>query len=162
MHECFFNTFSFAEVKSCTVRQFKKKVLKHIVVILYGLMIKIKRVYEKIDVRDGERVLVDRMWPRGIRRSTSHIDIWVKNIGPSTELRKWYSHDPKKWARFRSRYIAELKQNRTMNKLMQIVMNADPVTFVYSSKDTRRNNAVVLAGIVNRLLARQQKQQTDR
>ncbi len=135
------------------------KVLKHAVVILFGLMIKIKRVYERIDVRDGERILVDRMWPRGIRRSTSHIDIWVKNIGPSTELRKWYSHDPKKWVRFKEKYIAELRENKAMNKLMQIVINADPVTFVYSSRDEKRNNAVVLAGVVNRILARHQAQQ---
>lgn len=115
-------------------------------------MIKIKRVYEKIDVTDGERILVDRMWPRGIRRSTSHIDIWVKNIGPSTELRKWFAHDPKKWVRFKQRYINELKQNAAMNKLIQIIVNADPVTFVYSSRDTKHNNAVVLLGYVTRLV----------
>ena len=153
----FLNVSVFSRVQEVIAEADLTKVLKPAVVILFGRMIKIKRVYEKIDVRDGERVLVDRMWPRGIRRSTSHIDIWIKNIGPSAELRKWYSHDPKKWVRFRERYLAELKENRAMNKLMQIVMNADPVTFVYSSRDEKRNNAVVLAGVVNRILARQER-----
>ncbi len=115
-------------------------------------MIKLKRVYERINVTDGERILVDRLWPRGIRRSTSNIDIWVKNVAPSNELRKWYSHDPKKWMRFKKRYKTELKENRALNKLIQIVLNADPVTFLYSSRDDRHNNAVVLLEVVKRKL----------
>ncbi len=112
------------------------------------VMIKTKRVYERIDVKDGERILVDRLWPRGIRRSTSNIDIWVKNIGPSDELRKWFNHDPKKWMSFKKKYKRELQENRALDKLIEIVVNADPVTFLYSSKDTRHNNALVLLEVV--------------
>lgn len=118
-------------------------------------MIKLKRVYDRIEVTDGERILVDRLWPRGIRRSTSNIDIWVKNVAPSNELRKWYAHDPKKWVRFKARYKAELKDNAALNKLIQIVTNADPVTFLYSSKDEKRNNAVVLLDVLNRMMKKQ-------
>ncbi len=113
-------------------------------------MIKLKRVYEHIEVTDGERILVDRLWPRGIRRSTSNIDIWVKNVAPSNELRKWFAHDPKKWMGFKKRYKKELQGNRTLDKLIQIVQNADPVTFLYSAKDPKRNNAVVLLGVLTK------------
>ena len=113
-------------------------------------MIKLKRVYDRIAVTDGERILIDRLWPRGIRRSTSNIDIWVKNVAPSNELRKWFAHDPKKWMRFKKRYRKELQDNRALNKLVQIVQNADPVTFLYSAKDQRRNNAIVLLEVLNR------------
>lgn len=107
-------------------------------------MIKLKRVYERIEVTDGERILVDRLWPRGIRRGTTNIDIWVKEVAPSKELRKWFAHDPKKWMGFKKRYKRELQDNRALDKLIHIVQNADPVTFLYSTKDPRRNNAVVL------------------
>ena len=116
------------------------------------MMIRLKRVYERIEVTDGERVLVDRLWPRGIRRSTSNIDIWVKNVAPSDELRKWFAHDPKKWMRFKMRYRKELKDNRALDKLVQIVLNADPVTLLYSSKDQKHNNAVVLFEVLKRRL----------
>jgi uncharacterized protein YeaO (DUF488 family) len=116
------------------------------------MMIKLKRVYERINVTDGERILVDRLWPRGIRRSTSNIDIWVKNVAPSDELRKWFSHDPKKWMRFKMRYRKELKDNRALDKLVQIVLNADPVTLLYSSKDEKHNNATVLFEVLKRRL----------
>ena len=117
-------------------------------------MIQLKRVYDKIDVRDGERILVDRMWPRGIRRSTSNIDIWVKNVAPSTDLRKWFSHDPKKWRRFKERYKKELAANRALDKLINIILSADPVTLLYSTRDTRHNNAVVLLEVVKSKLRR--------
>ena len=113
-------------------------------------MIKLKRVYERIEVTDGERILVDRMWPRGIRRSTSNVDIWVKNVAPSSDLRKWFAHDPKKWMGFKKRYKKELENNRALNKLIQIVQSADPVTLLYSARDQRHNNAVVLLEILKR------------
>ncbi len=117
-------------------------------------MIQIKRVYEKVDVKDGERILVDRMWPRGIRRSTSNIDIWVKNVAPSDELRKWFAHDPKKWMRFKKKYKKELKDNKALNKLINIILNADPVTLLYSARDTKHNNAVVLFEVVRARIKR--------
>jgi uncharacterized protein YeaO (DUF488 family) len=119
------------------------------------VMIKIKRVYERIDVRDGERILVDRLWPRGIRRGTSNIDIWIKNIGPSNELRKWFNHDPKKWMSFKKKYKKELQDNRALDKLIEIVINADPVTFLFSSRDTKHNNAAVLLEVVNTRLRKE-------
>lgn len=115
-------------------------------------MIKLKRVYEPISVTDGERILVDRLWPRGIRHSTSNIDIWIKNVAPSNELRKWYSHDPKKWMRFKKRYKKELDGNTALNKLIRIVQSADPVTFLYAARDQRHNNAVVLLEVVKRMM----------
>ncbi|HUC39174.1 MAG TPA: DUF488 family protein [Candidatus Acidoferrum sp.] len=118
-------------------------------------MIKLKRVYERISVTDGERILVDRLWPRGIRRSTSNIDIWVKNVAPSNELRKWFSHDPKKWMRFKTKYKKELENNNAVGKLIQIIMNADPVTLLYSSKDDRHNSAVVLLEVLKKRMKHQ-------
>ncbi len=115
-------------------------------------MIKLKRVYERLEVNDGERILVDRFWPRGIRRSTSNIDIWIKNVAPSNELRKWFSHDPKKWISFKRKYKEELKDNKSLKKLVEIVKNADPVTILYSSKDSAHNNAVVLLEVLKREL----------
>ncbi|MCL5430697.1 MAG: DUF488 family protein [Candidatus Marsarchaeota archaeon] len=105
---------------------------------------KLKRVYDKVDIMDGERILVDRMWPRGIRKSTSNIDLWLKNIGPSHELRKWFGHQPSRFKMFSIRYKKELRDNRTVDKLLAIIDEEDPVTLLYSASDTKYNNAVVL------------------
>jgi uncharacterized protein YeaO (DUF488 family) len=107
-------------------------------------MILTKRVYEKFLVTDGRRILVDRLWPRGIRRSTPNVDLWLKNAAPSTELRKWFMHDPKKWVRFKRRYLKELKGSRAVEHLIAIAKSTDPVTLVYSSKDSKHNNAIIL------------------
>ena len=107
-------------------------------------MIKLKRVYDKVDITDGERILIDRMWPRGIRKSTSNIDLWLKNIGPSHELRKWFGHQPSRFKMFSIRYKKELRDNRTVDKLLAIIDEEDPVTLLYSASDTKYNNAVVL------------------
>lgn len=107
-------------------------------------MIKLKRVYEHVDVTDGPRILVDRLWPRGIRHNTPNVDIWIKDVAPSNELRKWFAHDPRKWVRFKARYMRELENNRAVVQLLQAVRSTDPVTFVYSSSDTVHNNAVAL------------------
>ncbi len=115
-------------------------------------MIKLKRVYERIEVTDGERILVDRLWPRGIRRSTSNVDIWVKNVAPSNELRKWYAHDPKKWQSFKKRYLKELDGNSALDKLVNIVLNADPVTLLYASKEKKQNNATILLTVLKKKL----------
>ena len=113
-------------------------------------MIKIRRVYERAEVTDGTRLLVDRLWPRGIRRNTPNVDIWLKDIGPTDELRKWFAHDPAKWVGFKSRYMAELENNKAIVHLLQVIRSTDPVTLVYASKDEARNNAVVLREFLKR------------
>jgi uncharacterized protein YeaO (DUF488 family) len=120
-------------------------------------MILLKRVYEKYLVTDGKRVLVDRLWPRGIRRNTPNVDIWLKNIAPTDELRKWYMHDPKKWVEFKKRYLEELKDNKTVDQLAYIIESTDPVTLVYASSDTKRNNAIVLQHFMEKRVKKDQK-----
>jgi uncharacterized protein YeaO (DUF488 family) len=107
-------------------------------------MILLKRVYEKFLITDGRRVLVERLWPRGIRRNTPNVDIWLKNVAPTIELRKWYMHDPKKWVRFKQRYIKELDKSKAVETLLRIIQSTDPVTLVYSAKDEKRNSAIIL------------------
>ncbi len=117
-------------------------------------MIKIKRVYEKPDIHDGLRILVDRLWPRGIRRSTSNIDLWIKDVAPSMELRKWYSHEEKKWPEFEKKYKEELKENKGFDKILDIVQKADPVTLLYSTSDKEHNNAVVLWKVLEKRIVK--------
>jgi uncharacterized protein YeaO (DUF488 family) len=106
--------------------------------------IRIKRAYEKPAKEDGYRILVDRLWPRGIKKETAKIDFWPKELAPSNALRQWYGHDPDKWAEFKSRYFAELAaQERGVKELIDHVRKG-PVTFVYSSKEANINNAVAL------------------
>ncbi len=108
-------------------------------------MVRILRVYVAYSVTDGIRVLVDRLWPRGLRRSSPNVEIWLKDIGPSDDLRKWYSHSPDKWETFKSRYKKELEQNeKAVGKLIMVLRLNSTVTLVYSSKETQHNNAVVL------------------
>ncbi|MDE1811081.1 MAG: DUF488 domain-containing protein [Candidatus Micrarchaeota archaeon] len=108
------------------------------------MVLKLKRVYEKYDVTDGKRVLVDRLWPRGVRKNSPNVELWLKEIAPSDELRKWFAHDPKKWESFRKKYEKELDENKGVEKLLEIMATTDPVTLVYSASDTEHNNAVVL------------------
>ncbi|MGC8495940.1 MAG: DUF488 domain-containing protein [Candidatus Micrarchaeia archaeon] len=108
------------------------------------MMIKIKRVYDDFDVTDGVRILVDRLWPRGIRKNSRNIDMWLKDVAPSTELRKWFSHEPEKWEQFRKKYLKELEENKAVEKLENIIKENGTVTLVYSAKDTEHNDAVVL------------------
>lgn len=117
-------------------------------------MIKIKRVYEKPDIHDGLRILVDRLWPRGIRRSTSNIDLWIKDVAPSMELRKWYSHEEKKWPEFEKKYKEELRDNKGFDKVLDIVQKTDPVTLLYSTSDKEHNNAVVLWKVLEKRIVR--------
>lgn len=118
-------------------------------------MILVKRVYERFLITDGRRVLVERLWPRGIRRNTPNVDIWLKNVAPTTELRKWYMHDPKKWVRFKKRYLKELKDNKAMEHLVDIALSTDPVTLVYSTSDTKHNSALVLRQYLERRLKKE-------
>jgi uncharacterized protein YeaO (DUF488 family) len=120
-------------------------------------MIKVKRVYDKADITDGDRILVDRLWPRGIRRSTPNIDVWIKDVAPSDELRKWFAHDPAKWKAFKEKYRKELSSNKALDKLIEYINSKDTVTFLYSTKDTEHNNAQVLLEVVNERLRKEGK-----
>lgn len=107
-------------------------------------MIKLKRVYESIGKGDGKTFLVERLWPRGVKKSTLADAIWLKDVAPSTELRQWFGHDPKKWAEFQRRYRVELKQHEEALDRIVHAARHGPVTLLYSSHDTEHNNAVVL------------------
>ena len=106
--------------------------------------IKIKRAYDSPRDDDGYRILVDRLWPRGISKAKAQLDFWPKELAPSNELRRWYGHDPEKWSEFKSRYFAELDDNQEfVNQLLEYI-DRGTVTFIYSSKEQRLNNAVAL------------------
>lgn len=107
-------------------------------------MVKIKRVYDPVSPGDGKRILVDRLWPRGIKKEDAAIDEWLKDIAPSTEIRKWYSHDPAKWGEFRKRYKGELKQKTEIIDRLRQESKKKTITLLYSAKATELNNAVAL------------------
>ena len=107
-------------------------------------MTKIKRVYEEPDTGDGIRILVDRLWPRGLTKEKAAVDLWLKNIAPSTELRKWFGHDPNKWEEFKKRYLDELKENTEQIRVLKQEMEKGPVTLLYGAKDEEHNEARVL------------------
>jgi uncharacterized protein YeaO (DUF488 family) len=107
-------------------------------------MLQLKRVYDPPSVEDGYRVLVDRLWPRGLKRETAHLDLWLKDIAPSAELRRWFGHDPARWPKFQARYRKELDAQETLwRELLQRARN-DRVTLLYAAKDAQHNNAVAL------------------
>lgn len=107
-------------------------------------MIRLKRAYEAPAKQDGLRILVERLWPRGVSKEKAAIDLWLKDLAPSTELRKWYGHDPEKWDEFRKRYKAELAKVGDLLVLLKHRATEGPVTFVYAAHDEERNSAVVL------------------
>ena len=107
-------------------------------------MIKIKRVYEPVSRTDGTRLLVERLWPRGLSKLELRADAWLKEVGPSTGLRKWFGHDPKKWRTFRTRYFRELDASPEAWEPILSAARDGTVTLVYSSHDTIHNNAVAL------------------
>jgi len=104
----------------------------------------VKRVYEPSAKSDGFRVLVDRLWPRGLSKEDAHIDLWLREIGPSTELRKWFNHDPARWSEFQRRYHAELKEQTALLEMITQQAKTRPVTLLYSAKDEQHNQAVAL------------------
>jgi uncharacterized protein YeaO (DUF488 family) len=108
------------------------------------MVVKLKRAYEPPEPSDGFRVLVDRLWPRGVSKSSARIDLWLKEIAPSAALRKWFGHDPSKWEEFRSRYFHELDQNREAVGKLQGQVRHGTVTLVYGARDQEHNNAVAL------------------
>ena len=103
-----------------------------------------KRVYDPKSTSDGKRILVDRLWPRGLTKAEADIDFWARAIAPSNELRRWYQHTPEKWQEFRRRYFAELDENPEGVAALRAELGRGTVTFVYSSKATQRNNATAL------------------
>ena len=107
-------------------------------------MIKLKRVYEDPNEQDGFRVLVDRLWPRGLSKKTAAIDVWMRDIAPSSELRKWFAHDPRRWEQFCARYANELYAKVDKVALLKAHSKAQTVTLLYGAKDTAHNNAVAL------------------
>jgi len=107
-------------------------------------MIRLKRVYEEPAKRDGLRILVERLWPRGMSKEKAAVDLWLKELAPSTELRKWFSHDPEKWDGFRKRYKAELEQKGDLLVLLKHRITEGSVTFVYAAHDEERNSALLL------------------
>jgi uncharacterized protein YeaO (DUF488 family) len=107
-------------------------------------MLQLKRVYDPLSAQDGYRVLVDRLWPRGLKREAARIDAWLKDVAPSDELRRWFGHDPARWEEFQARYIRELMaQELVWQELLQPARKGR-VTLLYAAKDVHRNNAVAL------------------
>ena len=106
--------------------------------------IKIKRVYEQPDKKDGERILVDRLWPRGLTKEKASVDLWLKEIAPSTELRKWFDHDPEKWKNFRGRYETEIRHNDDLIKVLKQKARKGTITLIYGARDEKHNEALVL------------------
>jgi uncharacterized protein YeaO (DUF488 family) len=114
------------------------------------MKIKLKRVYEEPEKLDGTRILVDRLWPRGLTKEKAHIDLWLKEVAPSTELRKWFAHDPAKWPEFKTRYRAELQRNKEQVELLKQAVTRGPTTLLYGARDTEHNEAVVLQELLSR------------
>lgn len=115
-------------------------------------MIKIKRIYEPAKRGDGYRILVDRLWPRGVSKEKAELDLWLKDIAPSNALRKWFGHDPKKWARFQKKFRSEILANtETLNTLVEITKKKKNVTLLYGAKDEQNNEAVFLKNFLNDL-----------
>jgi len=112
-------------------------------------MIQTKRVYDKPAKTDGFRVLVDRLWPRGLTKEKAHVDLWMKEIAPSDELRKWFHHEERNWSEFVTRYQAELaKKKDLLSELKKLSEERKTLTLLYGSKDEKQNQAVVLAAVL--------------
>jgi uncharacterized protein YeaO (DUF488 family) len=112
-------------------------------------VIRVKRVYEDASPEDGLRVLVDRLWPRGLNKQKASVDLWVKDIAPSHELRTWFDHDPAKWKDFQSRYRRELKEQSDAVALLKQKCKEGTVTLLFAARDEEHNNALVLKGLLD-------------
>lgn len=110
--------------------------------------VKLKRAYEPFDPGDGIRVLVDRLWPRGVRKEDAAVDLWVKDLAPSTSLRKWFGHDPALWQAFRCRYAAEARRHVDLLEQLRALARKSPITLVYSARDELHNDAIVLREVL--------------
>jgi uncharacterized protein YeaO (DUF488 family) len=113
-------------------------------------MIKLKRAYEKPTKDDGERILVERLWPRGVTKAQAKLDLWLKDVAPSAELRKWFGHDPDRWIEFRQRYQKELKQKLDLIKLLKRKAREGTITLIYAARDEEHNGALVLKQVLQK------------
>ncbi len=113
------------------------------------MIIELKRIYDEPSSSDGVRVLVERLWPRGISKEKARVDIWLKDAAPSTELRKWFNHDKEKWEEFKKRYYLELDQNPESLKPLLDLAESSEITFIYASKEEQFNNASALRNYIN-------------
>jgi len=115
------------------------------------LLFKIKRVYDEPSAEDGYRILIDRLWPRGMSKEKAKLDFWMKDIAPSDKLRQWYGHDPEKWEVFKKKYAKELStKDELLNQIILIEKEKGTVTLVYSSKEKELNNAVALKAMLEK------------
>jgi len=115
-------------------------------------MLKIKRAYEPVESTDGKRILIDRLWPRGVSKSEAHIDEWLNDLAPSTELRTWFGHDPQKWEEFKRKYTKELSSPDKARLLEDIARRArrETITLIYGAKDTEHSDVKVLEELLRR------------
>jgi uncharacterized protein YeaO (DUF488 family) len=112
--------------------------------------IQMKRVYERPADDDGSRILVDRLWPRGLSKEKAQVDLWLKEIAPSTELRQWFGHEPKKWKGFRGRYETELRHNRELVEMLKTKAKEGTITLLYGARDEKHNEALALKQFLER------------
>lgn len=112
--------------------------------------VRIKRVYVEPSEDDGERILVDRLWPRGLTKAKAKVDLWLKEVAPSNDLRKWFAHDPDRWPEFKRRYVAELKAADQPFTLLEQEARRRTVTLLYGARDEEHNEAVVLLDLLQR------------
>lgn len=110
--------------------------------------VRLKRAYEPASRSDGKRILIDRLWPRGVKKTEAKIDEWMKDVAPSTQLRKWFGHDPARWTEFRRRYEAEVRQHPEQLARLQAFAREGPLTLVFSAHDEEHNDAVVLKELI--------------
>jgi uncharacterized protein YeaO (DUF488 family) len=108
----------------------------------------LKRAYEPASPADGVRVLIDRLWPRGVTKRTAALDRWMKEIAPSTGLREWFGHDPERWREFRSRYRQELREHKPLLTELRAIARRGRLTLVYSARDAQHNDAVVIRNVL--------------
>ena len=113
-------------------------------------MIRLKRAYDPAEATDGHRVLVERLWPRGVTKAKLRLDEWNKDVAPSPELRKWFGHDPERWPEFRRRYFTELRANRDSWKALLALSRRRRVTFIYAAHDTAHNGALALKAFLEK------------
>ena len=113
------------------------------------MVVYVKRVYESAEDGDGKRILVDRLWPRGLSKTEARVDVWLKEVAPSPALRRWFGHDPEKWSEFRRRYRDELEKNPAVAELKKDIGSAT-ATLLYGARDTEHNNAVVLRDYIEK------------
>lgn len=118
-------------------------------------MFRVKRVYEAPDSGDGERILVDRMWPRGLSKKRAAVDLWLRDLAPSSELRRWFGHDPARWAEFKKKYYCELQTNPRADEAIKAFARGEVVTLLFAARDEDHNNAVALREYLDEWLNRE-------